>query len=555
MVATNPVLKETWIRNKLSALTLEQKVGQMITAGFPGTILTPEVVAMITHCHLGGVMLSGANIKNPGQVADLNDAIQRVAIADASLPLFITVDQEGGTVNRLRYPATVMPSAMALGATRSIADVEECTRAAATEMRAVGINVNFAPVLDVNSEPTNPVIGVRSFGDSPSLVSEMGATVIKALHERGVMATAKHFPGHGDAKIDSHLGLPVILRSQELLRSVDLVPFEEAIASGVDMIMSAHAVYPTLTNTLLPATMSSELLIDLLRHEMGFSGLTITDALVMRAIADRYSLAEAAVLSVQSGADIVLTLGTLEEQNYVFDELVRAARRGDIAESAIDASVARILAAKWSITVDSVMDDSRGTHFADWPSEVHRRIARDAARRSVTLLKNDDHLLPFGSHNNERLGLIEFARSCFSPVEGDVYDDCSLYNLLSQRYANVRYIESDIVPTGGNDALRNFVEESDVIVVATRNAHTIKDQAATVRRIQEYGKPMVVLALRSPYDIMEVPSVSSYVASYGDSSVSLEATVASLFGDYKPSGKLPVSIPNLFSFDHGLDDF
>lgn len=555
MAATNPALRETWIRNKLRKLTLEQKVGQMIIAGFPGTTLTPEVAAMMQQCHMGGVMLGEANIESPRQVAALTAELQRLSLSDVSLPLFICIDQEGGAIRRLGSPATVMPSSMALGATRSIADVEACAMATARELWAVGINVNFAPVLDVNSEPANPVINIRSFGDSPTLVAEMGVAAVKAFRNGGIAATAKHFPGHGDAKIDSHLDLPVILRSLELLRSVDLLPFREAIANGVDMMMSAHAVYPTLTTTTMPATISREILSDLLRHQMGFDGLIITDALVMKAIADRYTLSEAAVLSVQAGADVVLTLGTLEEQAGVFADLLEAVRQGHISEADVDASVARILAVKRSIEHGSLGDDAGGTDFADWPLEDHQRIAREAAQKAITLVKNDGRLLPLGLKKDERLGLIEFSRNGLSPVEGDIYDDCSLHASMRQRHANLGYLRIDDIPQNGDPALRSFVEECDVVVVATRNAHMIRGQAAMVRRILEHGKPAILLALKSPYDLMSFPSAGTYVAAYGDCAISVDAAVALLFGEFQPRGKLPVAIPGLYPFGHGLERF
>ncbi|MBI2955626.1 MAG: glycoside hydrolase family 3 C-terminal domain-containing protein [Chloroflexi bacterium] len=583
MIDVDASLREARIRNKLSELFLEQKIGQMLVAGFPGPILAPEVAAMVGQCHLGGVMLSQGNIANPGQVAILTAGLQQLSVSETGLPMFVAVDQEGGTVNRLRASATVMPSAMALAATRDARHAVACALATARDMRTVGINTNFAPVLDVNSEPSNPVIGIRSFGDSPSLVAEMGVAVIRALGSGGIVTTAKHFPGHGGANVDSHLGLPVILRSRDLLNEVDLHPFREAIANGVDMVMTAHAVFPALASDHLPATVSPEIITGVLRREMGFAGIVITDAIVMRAIAERYSLAEAAIAAIQSGSDIVLTLGRLDENVEVFEGLLRAVKAGQIPVDAVDASVARILAAKARLTSFALSEAPNGTNAASWPLEApppvipvlpertgiqahgmdfaswsleeHRRLARDVARRSITLVKNGGGLLPLCLRNGERLGLVEFTRACLSPVEDDACDDGSMVKLLSKRHSAVSYLAIDVAPQDGKPALAKFAEECDVMVVVTRDAHIIYEQAALVRKTLELGKPTVVLAVRNPYDLISFPSATCYVASYGDSPVALEAAVDLLFGEYEPSGKLPISLPGLFPFGHGLEGF
>lgn len=548
-------LQDAWIRDNLHHLTLEQKVGQMVVAGFPGAMLTPEVAEMVRRGHLGGVMLGGTNIKTPAQVAALVHDLQRLSVSDVGLPLFVCVDQEGGVVSRLGPLATSMPSAMALGATRSADYAYACALATARELRALGVNVNFAPVLDVNSEPANPVIGTRSFGDSPSLVAEMGVAVIAGFRDGDILATAKHFPGHGGSEVDSHLDLPVIRHSRRLLDSVDLVPFREAIAHGIDMIMTAHAVYPALANDRLLATVSHQILTDLLRRQMGFEGLVITDALVMQAIAGRYSLAEAAVLSIKAGVDVVLVLGTLDEQVQVCDEILRAVKEGEVSETVVEDSVARILGAKFGLTSCSVFDERVGSDFAHWPLKDHQKIADEVARRSITLVKDDDRLLPLHLQGGERLGLVEFAPASFSPVEGAACSDGCLRQLVAERHGSFDYLCLDVAPQGAEAVLASFVEGVDVVVVVTRNAHLIEEQAAMVRRILEHGKPVVILAARNPYDLVSFPAASVYVASYGDCPASLKAAVAVLFGDDEPQGKLPVAVPDLFPCGWGLEGF
>lgn len=559
MVLIDPALKNPWILDQLDALTLEQKIGQMLTTGVPGDRLTPEVAALARRCHLGGVMLWEANIGSGisglEQTAAFIADLQRLSAADSGLPLFVSIDHEGGAVERLKYPATALPSAMALGATRSLDHVRASTRVIATEVRTLGINVDYAPVLDVNSESSNPVIGIRAFGDSPDLVATMGSAVINTLADHGIVATAKHFPGHGGATVDSHLDLPTIHHDRAQMEAIDLIPFQAAIDNGVDMIMSAHAVYPALADAYRPATMSQRIMTALLRQTMGFQGLIITDALVMRAIAERYTLAEAAVMSVQAGADIVLTLTTLEEQVRVFDRLLCAVRQGEISAERIDDSVARILSVKSRLLSKTQYGEPAGPNNANWPTEKHQSIAREIARDAITMVRNDERLLPLRLLENERLGLIEFAGARFSPVEDDVCGDGALARLFRERHTNTSYLCLDSSPGDAAFALEHFVQDSDILIVATRNAHLVRGQGAMVERILRGGKPVVIVALRNPYDIMAYPAATSYVISYGDSLTSLEAVVALLFGDSEPKGKLPVTIPGLFAYGHGLDHF
>lgn len=506
----------------------------------------------------------GSGIGGLEQTGELIADLRRLSAADSGLPLFVSIDHEGGAVERLKPPATALPSAMAVGATRSIEHVRAWARVIAAEIRALGINVNYAPVLDVNSEPGNPVIGIRSFGESPALVAEMGSAAIATLADHGIVTTAKHFPGHGAATVDSHLDLPVIKRDRRQMETIDLIPFQAAIDGGVETIMSAHAVYPALADDHLPATMSHEVMTTLLRHRMGFRGLVITDALVMRAIAERYALGQAAVLSVQAGADIVLTLTTLEEQVDVFDELLRAVKRGEISTARVDESVARILAVKRRLMLDTRRGELVGPDSAYWPPglendgsgiEERRNIAREIARDAITVVKNDERLLPLRLLENERLGLIEFAGARFSPVEDGACSDGALARLLTERHINTGYLCLDSSFRDGWPALDSFVQDSDVLVVATRNALLVREQGALVEQVLNSGKPVVMVALRNPHDIMMFPSAASYVVSYGDSPASLEAVVALLFGDRQPGGKLPVTIPGLFAYGHGLDGF
>ena len=538
----------------LADLTLEQKIGQMTIAGFPGTEPHSEIERFLGHCHAGGVMLSDKNIISPVQTRFLIDWLQEIATKDVGLPLFVTVDHEGGSVSRLGYPVTVLPTAMAVAATGSVEYAKRCAEVCAAEMRAMGFNVNFAPVLDVNSNHANPVIGVRSYGDNPDLVAAFGAAAIEALQRSGIIATAKHFPGHGDTSLDSHLALPIIGRDLEELQTTDLPPFVAAIEHGVGMIMTAHATFPRLSRSGLPATLSADIIQGLLRQTLGFDGLVVTDALVMDAVADSYSLGEASILAVEAGADVVLMLSTIKDQLRAFELLVAAVKSGRLSEERIDESVLRILEAKSRLPAIEPLI-SGGTEVAGWPVQEHQEIVRDVARRSITLVRNQNGLLPIRGKNGGRVGMVEFASCRFSPVEDSRRQNCSLASLIADRFPGMLSVTMDAIPTDGRASLERVVEECDIILIATRNAHLIESQARLVRQLIATGKPAAVIALRNPYDLLALPEADCYVATYGDAPCQLQAARDLVFGEIEPSGRLPVALPGLYARGYGQTSF
>ncbi|MCA1670187.1 MAG: beta-N-acetylhexosaminidase [Thermomicrobia bacterium] len=288
----------------ISRLTTDDKIGQLVMATLPGTTLDAESAARLGAGRYAGVVLFSRNIVSVEQTLALTAAIHELLTVDG-LPPIIGVDQEGGRVRRLMEAATATPSAMALGATDDPALVERIGFGVGQELRAVGINTDFAPVADVNTNPLNPVIGTRSFGESPERVSALVVAFARGLRQAGVAATAKHFPGHGDTERDSHLDLPTIPHDLARLRVVELLPFAAAIRAGVPLVMTAHIRFPVLEPGGLPATLSPRILNDLLRAEMGFDGVIISDAMVMKAIDDYYGIVAGSVQAVIAGNDLV----------------------------------------------------------------------------------------------------------------------------------------------------------------------------------------------------------------------------------------------------------
>ena len=299
-------LTDVEIDGLVGRMSLEEKIGQLFIVGIGGREVGQIPKAHITKRFVGGIILYEKNIEIPEQVAALTTELQQLAQQTPhGIPLFIAIDQEGGKVSRLQKGATVFPGNMALGATQSQLLAQKAGEITGIELEVLGINLNLAPVLDVNTNPKNPAIGVRSYGESPQLVSQLGAAYIRGIQKQGVLATAKHFPGHGDTNADSYKKLPLVTHDKKRINTVDLAPFREAINADVVAIMSAHILYPGLDNK-MPATLSHTIMTKLLRKELGFEGLIITDDLEMKAIEEQYEIGQAAVLAIQAGADMLL---------------------------------------------------------------------------------------------------------------------------------------------------------------------------------------------------------------------------------------------------------
>jgi beta-N-acetylhexosaminidase len=318
-----------------------KKIGQLFVFGFVGPEPDRTILRMIGEFGLGGVILFSRNIREPRQTAELVQWLQ----SEAKIPLFIGVDQEGGRVSRLTEHFTPFPGNHALGHSGSSELAHAFGRATAEELSAVGINLDFAPVLDINTNPENPVIGKRSFGADPELVSDLGCAVIQGLQEKGIIACGKHFPGHGDTVLDSHLALPRVLHSIERLRLRELIPFKRAIRCGVETLMSAHVLYPEL-DPQLPATLSPAILHQLLRKELGFRGLLFSDDMEMKAVDDHFVIEESAVLALKAGVDVLLICKDPTRQERALEAVLEAAERGDIPAPRLEEAVNRVLALK-----------------------------------------------------------------------------------------------------------------------------------------------------------------------------------------------------------------
>jgi beta-N-acetylhexosaminidase len=375
----------------ISNMTLEQKVGQLFALTSKGTTVSPETRQLVAEKKLGGVFLNIDSLQDPEQVKRLTDDLQREALTNgAGIPLFISADFVAGAGCKLKGGAVHFPKNRAIGAAGDERLAYESGRVTAEESLAMGVNFNYSPVTDINNNPDNPVIGTHSFGDDPESVSLLANAVIRGYQDHGLIATAKHFPGHGDTNIDSHYDLPVLTFDRERLEKFELEPFRRAIAAGVEAIMIGHISVPALDSTGMPASLSYEMTTRLLREELGFQGLIVTDGLSMKGITNRYSMEEACVRALQAGADILLgTARSHEEALSMVETVMAAVAGGDISEARIDESVARILAVKekYGLTRERFAEASLSADgLSRLDAEPSRRVSREIAELALAPL-------------------------------------------------------------------------------------------------------------------------------------------------------------------------
>lgn len=510
--------------------------------GFHGTLPSPQIIELIRHERVGGVILFSRNIRGARQTLALTTALQAAArAAGHTHPLLIASDQENGLVRRLGPDATAFPGAMALGATGDERLAEAVARATGDELRALGITMNLAPVADVNSNATNPVIGVRSFGEDPRLVGTLVAATVRGLVSAGVIATLKHFPGHGDTRDDSHLGLPTIPHALDRLTAVELAPFVAGIAAGAPAVMSAHLDVKGLPGARgLPATLAPAVLRGLLRERLGFGGVIVTDCLEMGGITETVGSARGAVLSLGAGADLVLVSHHIAVQRASIAAVREAIARGELAAEVIEAATRRLDALRRGLPAWDALPTAEGLMAIGSASHVRR--AAEAHQRAMTLVRDRDGLLPLRLSADERLLVVGPKRGPVSQAVDLPYAPRQLVESLRRWHLATTWLElaHERAPT-----LASALDAAEVVVVATINAHRDPTQVALVREVARSGKRHIVLALCDPYDLLAFPEVGAYLATYDYAPPALDAAAAVLFGERPAPGHLPVTLPGI----------
>lgn len=521
----------------LKGMTIEEKVGQLFMVGFDGHEPNADILDLIANYHVSGICYFSRNLKDPRQVHTLSTALQKHA--NPNLPLLLTIDQEGGMVNRLTEGITISPSNMALGAINNIAYTKEIAEIIAKELRAMGVNMNFAPSLDVNNNANNPVIGVRSFGENPELVSIHGNEIVQAYQNENIAPSIKHFPGHGDTDVDSHLALPVVNHPMERLEKIELAPFKYAIEQGVDSVMVSHVSFPSLENK-YPATLSHNIITGLLREKMNYNGVIVTDCMEMNAIDDNYTSAESAVLAVKAGIDLVLVSHTYAKQKAAITGVVEAVKAGEISEEHLNNSVKRVLSLKERRNVgEDVVFDA-----GNFQSAHAQAVERKVHELSITVVKNEQAILPLASNQNTVLLWPNITKT--SLVDEDFTQSITLSDFLADKLSHYEEL-----PLSLDEEVLAKCEAADQIIIATYNLSQSADNLRLTKAIVEkFAKKIVICAFRNPYDLKEVPTVAGYVAAYDIRPLTLDSTAKVLTGEVVSTGKLSVTIDDTYQVGH-----
>lgn len=510
---------------------LSRLVGQSLMVQFRGPEVTDEVREAMGRIEPAGVVLFSSNITSREQVAILCRDLQREAKTLGLPPLVIAADQEGGTVSRLPADFVTVPSPMAQAATGDTKATERCAVISGRQLRAVGITMNFAPVLDINSQPQNPVIRTRSFGDDPKQVSVHGLAALKGYEKAGVIATAKHFPGHGDTSIDSHLGLPVVSYKRKHLERNELMPFSAAIRAGIPAIMTAHIIFSSIDE--VPATLSRSVLRDLLRRELDFDGVIVTDAMDMGAIVDGYGRGPAAVRAKQAGADLLEMVAPFAFQFEVAEALLKAVKSEDLSRKVFERTAARVAALRHRYQI---------VHDVPEPTEPNPKHAIDAlaiAQRSITVVRED---VPLPLAPDVQLAVIDCQRRRSSIAEDPVNRAAVLKSAITAAFPKARHlIVSEEATARQLSSVRAAAAKADVVLFVTRDADLIDLHARLGQELAE-TKPLIHASVRAPYDTGFIPAAKTTLLTYGDPPVSLQALVDVLAGKAKAEGSAPVRL-------------
>lgn len=544
VINEEPLSDEERVDHIIKNMTLKEKIGQMFIIHFwtdPNSnnkTLPAQTINDINEKKYGNFILFEYNTASKQGLVNLTTAIQNKVIEQTKIPAFISIDQEGGMVVKAFNGPTFFPGNMALSATNNPNNSYLVGKAMGEELRNYGINMNFAPVLDVNNNPLNPIIGVRSYSDNPEKVAQFGVNMVKGLKESHVIATAKHFPGHGDTSVDTHFGLPEIPHDLDRLNKVELFPFKKAIQENIDAIMTTHIIFSAIDQQ-YPATLSKKVLTGLLREQLGFNGLIITDAMSMNAISQNFGMENAGVLAVQAGVDLLTFSGNQSHQNEAYKGIEEAVKRGEITEERINQSVRRILLTKLKYGIlDNPLPNQNATSV-DYSK--NQELANNIARQSITqyrgnyqkLDKNKKTLIISPSSDRYRLN---------PPLTGKYDSFAYLFNksLLEQGFDTSYEIITNNISDNDINRLVNLAKNYDQIIIATNNAGY--NQGKLVNNLLIDHPDLIAIALRNPYDIHYYSGVNNYICIYEYTPVSIKNLIDYLNGLFEATGTLPVEL-------------
>jgi len=545
-----------WVYDKFKSMTLREKIAQMVISsseGFSSSESSADfkrIKGLIENEKIGGLIFMKGNTL---QEAELINKFQELS----DIPLLISQDFERGTGMRLS-DGSLYPNNMGIGATRNTDLAYKMGLAIALECKALGVHQNYSPVMDVNNNPNNPIINVRSFGEDPQLVADLGSAMIKGLQDGGIIATAKHFPGHGDTDIDTHSDLPVIKFDKERLNNVELVPFKSAIFNGVKSVMTAHISFPAYDKTPdIPASLSGKIIGGLLSDELGFNGLKITDALNMAGVTKHFTTSQVAVMCVEAGIDLILMP---QGEKTTIDAIENAVKKGQISETRIDVSVNKILEAKkWAgLNEGKLIDLNKVSSVIN--SDDAKALSQLIADESITLVKNSSGNLPFGRKMQKR------KESCLI-ISMNNGNEKANSDLFLSRFSDRGYnyftelhsydLSGEIADVDGivNDAKGYTYIIIPVYAKVKMKTGTVglpQTQIELIKKLSAQGNNVCVISFGNPYLLQGFKSIDSYICAYGDCETVINAAVKCIFGDIVFKGKLPVTISEEYKFGDGL---
>lgn len=508
-------------------MTMREMLGQKLVFGFHGTSLTPEMKALIREYKIGNVILFLRNVESGAQLRSLCEEIQTLIQGETGHPAFIIIDQEGGMVSRLPKDAVNVPGAMALAATRDPENARLASQITIRQLKGLGANFNMAPVLDVNSNPANPVIGVRSFGDDAEMVADFGCAALEPYAGSGVLCCIKHFPGHGDTAVDSHLGLPRVDKTWEELEQLELIPFRRAIQAGAPAVMMSHVLFPKIEKEQLPCTMSRRMITGMLREKLGFEGLILTDCMEMGAIQDHFGTPAGVVASIKAGVDLAEISSSFELEQASAQAVNQAAERGELDRKELEDSVERILRFKRMLFSQ--------TEPVLCNSHEDRAASEYLSRQAISQIGGT----PFAADGTTFFcGCADYRASGAGNEDGNA----AAFPEFMARIFGGKSLVTSKDPDGAE--IRRAVAQAEgcgKIILGTCNGHLFRGQLELARALAETGKPMAVAALRNPYDLAELPEGLWKLACYDYSQPALLA-LAEVFRGGPAEGSCPVEL-------------
>lgn len=527
-----PMCTKTYKKESSEAvarLSLKQKVGQMIMTAFPGAVFNDDAAHLIKEYLPGGIILFGYNLDGRENIARLIASMQVESMQDCSIPLFVSIDQEGGRVKRIRQGVTQFPGNMAAGVSGDGDLVYQWARVLGTELRQLGVNMNLAPVVDISNNPDNPVINSRSFGSNPDIVAELGKSYIRGLQDARCIAVAKHFPGHGDTNRDSHKVLPVIPYGMDRLTRIELYPFREAIKADVECIMSAHISYPEILKNSDSATISPFFLTELLRNEMKFEGLVITDDMEMNAISKEMDIGEAAVKSVLAGADIVLISSYGDNIPLIVKALIDAVNKGVVSRERLDSSVRRIIAMKLRYGIAQYNKKEKTITRGDFvSSEEDSELLENADRINTRISKGalyyygDSELLTVA--HNKKFHVYTDSPTMKSILHNDKSRDITVHNTEV-------FTGKDIAKLPPRDILVYYTDTADS--KALKKIHEVAASSLS---------PFILLSGGNPFPVARCGLFNNVLFSFSNTEESIRQLALCLTGRFEPRKNININL-------------